>query len=60
MKLRQQKVQNINLVITNLERRSRSMQEKENQRIPVRAAQERRLQAPEQRQVKSEKLAAEF
>ena len=36
------------------------MQGKENQRIPVRAAQELRLRAPEQRKLKSEKLAAEF
>ena len=36
------------------------MQGKEKQRIPVRAAQELRLWAPEHRKLNSEKLAAEF
>ena len=59
MKLLQQKVQNISDHKFG-ETAELSMQGKEKQRIPVRAAQELRLQAPEQRRLKSEKLAAEF
>ena len=57
MKLHQQKVQNIS---DHKFGETTEVCKGKNQRIPVRAAQELRLRAPEQRKLKSEKLAAEF